>query len=185
MTKQINTFKKSVADALKARAEAADNDANPGLAKKLMHEQKCLTTDTIATYFADEGLNFSFFSDAAIYMIQKARKIAQAAVGAGRLDPYTTAILQNAQDLANEGCVMTPKLVQAALTADIEVDDSPNVVKMKHRQNYAIGTARSQANTSRQAMLNMGMAKIENVEGRRCLSVDFEHPVVKKALGTE
>jgi len=180
-----NDFATVVPAALEARAVEAEKALNTGLAKKLRYEAGILGSEAVAKHFDGAEVSPNTVTGMAIYAIQKVRKLGRSAAGIKmEVDPYTIAILRAAQKLAADSVPFTPQLVQATLSADIEVTDSPAITKIsKLRQAYSPGTARSQSNTSKQALVAAGMAKIDLVDGRKCLTVDMAHPLVARALG--
>ena len=177
MSKKITNVKETISSAISARVVAA-----PQQDKKWEVEEKALTSDTVAQYLADTGVDIGFVAKVGIYAVQKARKLAQFAVG-GRsaLDPATRMILKAAHNLAAQGEVFSPKMQLAALSTQVEAEGLP-VTKLGGRGSYTDRTASAQSQTTRQALVAMGMATL-NDGGTKCLKVDFGHPVVRQALG--
>jgi len=122
----------------------------------------------------------------ALYAVQKIRKMAAFAAGERTsLDPMTTQILTSAAKLAREGVTFTPALQQATLSKSIECSD-PGVAKLPTRSRYSKGTAMSQANTTRQALLEIGAANVETVNGtKNCLVLNDASPVIAKFFGKD
>jgi hypothetical protein len=159
--------------------------SNKSLTSKFAYELGRFADDDLMAFFAEKGFGARPFKELSIYALQKFRKIAAYSIGkVTSIDPYTIAILKNAVDLDKAGVAFTPDLQVAALSTAFEVKDSDRVVKLKHRQRYSEGTAKSQSQTSRNALVELGMARKEKVTGNGyTLMVDLEHPIVRRVLG--
>lgn len=180
----LRSFKNADKHAAK-RIEKAEETLNTGLAKKWGFEATKTKGAGIAAALKDMNVSATVMESLAIYAMQKVRKMGAFMAGErSSIDGYSLAILKAAAKLSKAGVTFTPNLQQAALSSAIEVKDSSHVTKLGTRLSHSIGTARSQTNTTRQALEACGAVSADTIDGtRNCLVVNESHPLVMKALG--
>jgi len=174
----IAQFQALIGETLDKRVAACRAEENESQARKWERERAFLTQTAYATYLMESKFDLSLFDTMAIYVAEKVRKIVGMMAGKSRVDNYTPVIIGNAKACEKKKMEFTSALQEASLSKAKEVE---NAHKLPKRLSCTVGTANSQASSSRLAMKIMGMAHEEKAEGGdRHLVMNWESPILQK-----
>lgn len=168
-----------IAARIKAREETALSKGNDGLAKKWGVELRFLTSPRPVEALTEARFDPAALDGLAIYAAQKVRRLVQAYLGTGRVDPYTEAVLKNAVSVRDEHGRISNRLIMASLTTKVKV-----VEALPMRRKAAVETATTQACSSRQALIALGAGRMEGRGKGSNFVVDFAHPFVARVVGS-
>lgn len=158
----------------RSRAARSGNDE---LVKKWAVECGHFASNAIIRALHEVQFNAETLDGMAIYAAQKVRRLTQAYLGSGRIDPYTAAVLKNADALHRSERAMNNATMMASLTTKLKTNEELAV-----RRASAVKTASTQACSSRKALIALGAARIEGEGKDKSFVVDFSHPFIAQAM---
>jgi hypothetical protein len=179
MSEQARALADQITARIKAHADAAMAKGNDGLAKKWSTELRFLTAPRPVEALVEVKFDPTVLDGLAIYAAQKVRRMVQAYLGTGRVDPYTEAVLKNASALRDEQGRISNRLVMASLTTKMKVTET-----LLLRRKAAVHTASTQACSSRKALIALGAGRMETTAKGADFMVDFNHPFVTRVVGS-
>lgn len=165
-----------IAARIAARQDAARSKGNSDLVQKWEVELKHLTAPKPIEALAAVKFDPAVLDQLAIYATQKVRRLVQAYLNLGEVDPYTKVVLKNAYRLGVEGGISN-RLVLASLSTRIKVPDA-----LPTRRAAAVETAATQASSSRKALMALGAGRVEGTGRTKSFVVDFSHPFVSRVV---
>jgi hypothetical protein len=160
------------------RRDEALANGKKSLAAKWAVEQRYLTALKPVEALVEAKFDPTSLDQLAIYAAQKVRRLVQAYLGVGTVDPYTQVILTNAKALQNEEGKITNRTVTASLSTKIRSTE-----KLPVRRVSAVETATTQASSTRMALVALGAGVVASRGKDATFQVDFTHPFVARALG--
>jgi hypothetical protein len=153
-----NTFITQVKRVIEQRINEANTAGNPGLAEKWTKELSILSNDNCARVLAEQNVDPDIFGYLAVYAAQKVRRLVTGFLGIGGVDPYTKTMVLSAKRLGGS-------IANAAMTASIA---------------GSIGTASTQASSTRSALIALGAAKVIRGGKDRTFEIDLSHPIIER-----
>lgn len=175
---EVAAFAQQIAEHIGGRQSAALAVGNKTLADKWTTERNFLAAPKPAEALAAVGFQPVALDTLAIYAAQKVRRLVQAYLGTGRIDPYTEAVIKNANLMRDDQGRFGNRLVVASLTTKLKVTET-----LPNRRVAAMTTAVTQASSSRQALMALGAGRMEGKGRESSFIVDFAHPFVARVLG--
>lgn len=176
MSDVARALAEQIAARIVARQDAARSKGNSDLVQKWEAELKHLTAPKPIEALAAVKFDPEVLDQLAIYAAQKVRRLVQAYLGTGRVDPYTEVVLKNARRLSEDGGISN-RLVMASLSTKIKVAE-----KLPTRRAAAIETAATQASSSRKALIALGAGRMTGEGRAKSFVVDFSHPFIRRVV---
>lgn len=174
----VKTITNTIAGIIDAKIEKAGNE---NLKKNWTRERAKMVDPKIAAFFAEHHVDPKGMEGLAIYAMQKVRKLLTVFTGmGGKIDPYTLNTLQNAVALKAQGIPFTSELQMAGLCHSV---DAPEKLKLAVRRHSDRATASTQTSSTRAALEALNLLTVTKEGGKRVLTVDVDHPIVKVATG--
>lgn len=174
----VGALTAEIAKRITAHQERARAKGNPGLVEKWATELRYLTKPSPVEALLNVGFNPAALDSLAIYAAQKVRRLVQAYLGAGRVDPYTEIVIKNANAMQDEHGRISNRLVLASLSTKVKVAEA-----LPNRRASAMETAATQASSSRKALIAVGAGRMEGRGRGSNFAVDFSHPFITRVLG--
>lgn len=166
-----------MSDAVKGRLEAriatCQAAGNEVQAKKWQAELKALTLPAYANGLVELGFDPAKLDGLAIYATQKMRRLVAGLVGAGKADPYTSTVIENARRGGESG-VIANKLILASLSGAVKIDKS--LVEGVTRRAGTEATASTQASSTRAALAALGLGRASE---KGVFQIDLNHPAIQ------
>lgn len=174
MSDLIEAMRRIENSLVERRAKALDA-GNTSLASKWEKELVAFKLPSHVQAIEALGVEPQVFDGLAIYAVQKVRKIVQAFLGIGRIDPYTATIMRNA--MTRSGYVLTARNILGSLDRDHTIAENDSLV---YRRVAKSGTAQTQASSSKAALVALKIGTLRK-EGRGYdLVIDPQHPFITR-----